>query len=113
MANHPNRHMKKVRISEALMRPGTDELLALGARMSEQIEERENGIVCQRWILPNGAQVIAYGSPEFREYYTLASTRTWIDTISALRVVAGKPAIPTRGTLDEIAPAGIPTVPQS
>lgn len=87
MANHPNRSKKKIREAQERLQPLIDQLRELGARCMEQTIDPEFGMICERWLLPNGKSVVVYGSPDWRDLYLQASpfTNDWDSMFTALR----------------------------
>jgi hypothetical protein len=91
MANHPNRSKSKIAKTQEALKPGLDAIIAAGGRCMEQVLDRENGIVVERWVFSNGRSVIAYGTPLWREFFEIIApeSNTWEATIEGLKRVAG------------------------
>ncbi len=84
------KHTKALTAAISGVKPAIDALIELGARCMEQMTDRA-GIVCERWILPNGKSAIVYGTPHWRDVFVTASTADkWSDTIAALRKFADR-----------------------
>lgn len=74
-------------LTEAIVgiKPAVTALRELDARCMEQVHDR-CGIVCERWILPNGKSAIVYGTPHWRDVFVAVSPSSqWTDTLEALR----------------------------
>jgi len=109
MANHPNRSRNKVRESQDALRPALDAIIGLGGRCMEQVTDKANGILVERWLLPNGKSLIVYGTPIWREVFEQIDPigRAWFDTINGIRRVAGAEPLPETGTIGDLDSAGV------
>lgn len=68
--------------------PAVDALRELDARCMEQVTDR-CGIVCERWILPNGRSAIVYGTPHWRDVFvSVHPANDWPSTLEALKKYA-------------------------
>jgi hypothetical protein len=77
-------------LAEAIagIKPAVDALCELEARCMEQVLDR-CGIVCERWILPNGKSAIVYGTPHWRDVFVPVSpSDQWQSTVDALKKFA-------------------------
>ena len=82
---------KNTAVAEAQegLKPIIDMLIALGARCMEQVIDRA-GVVIERWLLPNGRIIIAFGAPHWRDAFESVAPidGTWAATFAALDLAA-------------------------
>lgn len=82
--------------AQAQLKPAMDAIIAANGRCMEQVITRD-GIVCERWMLPNGAELIAYGTPVHRDVFVpLVRSGFWADTTRAIAELAAKSASDVR-----------------
>lgn len=82
--------IKAVNEAKAGVQPAIEALIAQGARCMEQTIDKA-GIVIERWMLPNNAHVIVYGTPHWRDVFVpIAITPMWSDTVAAIAALALK-----------------------
>jgi hypothetical protein len=76
---------RKSALTEAIngVAPAIKMLHALNARCMEQVTD-DAGIVCERWILPNGRSVVVFGTPHWRNVFMPSEGDKWTDTERAL-----------------------------
>jgi hypothetical protein len=106
MSNHPNRSRNKIREAQDALRPALDQIIDLGGRCMEQVTDKANGILVERWLLPNGKSVIVYGTPLLHEVFEVVAGdgRDWFATINGIRRIAGVGPIERSAALyDELA----------
>lgn len=71
------------------LRPAVEAVIDHGGRCMEQIEDK-CGVVVERWLLKNGASVILFGTPHWRDVFVSVApgASLWTQTLEALAVAA-------------------------
>lgn len=74
--------------AHARCKPGRDALIEAGARCMESVEDRA-GIVCERYLLPNGRNAVLFATPHWWDVFVPATDENRIDaTIAAIKAAA-------------------------
>lgn len=81
------------------IQPAIKALIAQGARCMEQTADKA-GIIIERWMLPNGAHVIVYGTPHWRDVFVpIIRNPLWDQTVEAIKVLAAKTSEQVRASV--------------
>lgn len=89
MANHPNRSTNKIRAVQKRLQPAFSAIMDSGGQCMEQVLDRENGILTERWLMPNGTSLIVYGTPLFCDVFvSISGGASWQDTIDGIKRAA-------------------------
>lgn len=75
---------KKVTDAIEGIQPAVKILRELNASCMEQVIDKA-GIVCERWLLPNGRHVIVFGTPHWRDVFYPTVGEKWTDVEKTLR----------------------------